>query len=84
MTRRWRIFRWILAAMSVLGLCGMFGCASVGSIANSSFCELVMALALFSYYFTWLGSAGTGYVVGFNVYAYDRPERASAARLQSF
>jgi hypothetical protein len=84
MSRKWRVFRWILAMLAVSGLCGMFGYGGNGQIAKSSFCELVMATTLFSYYLTWLGSSGTGYVVGFHVFAFDRPECASSTHLQSF
>jgi len=81
---RWRVCRWSQCVLAVLGLFGMFSTGSLGFKEYSSLAELVMAFALFSYYLTWLASGGTGYIVGFEIFAFNRPEGASAWCLQSF
>lgn len=80
---RWRCVRWSMCIIGLVGLIGMFAFGSHGKVEESCMCELFMAAACFGYYLTWLGSRGTGYIVGFDVFAYSRPTGASIFRLQS-
>lgn len=81
--KRWRCVRWCACIVGLVGLIGMFAFGSHGHVEQSAMCELFMAAACFGYYLTWLGSRGTGYIVGFDVFAYSRPAGASIFRLQS-
>jgi len=66
--KRWRICRRLQCLVGLLGLAGMFFFGFNGFVEFSCMCELVMAFAIFSYYTSWVCSAGTGYTVGVDLY----------------
>lgn len=82
-SRRWIVVRWCVCFVGTGGAAGMAYYAYLGYSQWTGFYELCMSIALFGYYLTWLGSAGTGYIVGFDLYTYSRPPGASVRRLQS-
>eukprot|EP00928_Gymnodinium_smaydae_P033612 TRINITY_DN24022_c0_g2_i1.p1 TRINITY_DN24022_c0_g2~~TRINITY_DN24022_c0_g2_i1.p1 ORF type:complete len:380 (-),score=63.20 TRINITY_DN24022_c0_g2_i1:124-1215(-) len=80
----WRLYRWCACALAVVGLVGVYVAGYHHLTRDASIFELTLAFALVTYYSSWLGSGGTGYIVGFEVFAYTRPLDASVRRLQVF